>query len=227
MQNFQFIIGALIAGGLAFLLFQKASASKQKSSADPHSLLFLDILPLLIEPEIKAGKTVGSWNLTGRYKNQFFQIQTIVDILATRKLPSLWLMVTLPEPQPVGTTFNLMMRPSGPTTFSNFDFLNATIPTPQTFPSHAVIRTDDPSKLIALDRVMPFLELFHSRFGKELLISPKGLRIVALAAEADRARYSVLREADFGAVVIDADLATRCMQTLLDLQTSLKESDAK
>ncbi len=225
MQNIQLIIAALIAVGFVYLLIQKARASKQKSVGNANSLLFRDVLPLLVDPHITAGKTVGSWMLTGQFKNQIFQIQTIVDILATRKLPSLWLMITLPEAQPVAAIFDLMMRPSGPTTFSNFDFLNTTIPTPMNFPSHAVIRTDDASKLIALDRVLPFLEIFHERFGKELLISPKGLRIVVQAAEADRARYSVLREADFGAVVIDAGLATRCMQTLLDLQTSLKEND--
>ncbi len=226
MQNIQLIFAALIAVRLAYLLVKKAKAAKQKSITNANSLLFRDVLPLLVDPKIEAGKTVGSWTLTGRFKNQFFQIQTIVDILATRKLPSLWLMITLPEPQPVKAIFDLMMRPSGPSTFSNFDFLTTTVPTPAHFPTHAVIRTDDPSNLFALDRVLPFLEIFQGRLGKELLISPKGLRIVVQAAEADRARYSVLREADFGSVTIDAGLATRCMQTLLDLQTSLKESDA-
>ena len=226
MQNIQLIFAALIAVGFAYLLIKKARAAKQKSDSNASSVLFRDVLALLADPQIEAGKTIGSWTLTGRYQNQFFQIQTIVDILATRKLPSLWLMITLPEAQPVAAIFDLMMRPSGPTTFSNFDFLNTTVPTPARFPTHAVIRTDDPASVIAPKKVLPFLEIFHGGRGKELLISPKGLRIVVQAAEADRARYSVMREADFGAHCIDADLAKQCMQTLLELQTSLKESDA-
>jgi hypothetical protein len=39
---------------------------------------------------------------------------------------------------------------------------------------------------------------------KELLISPRGLRLVLQMAEADRARYGVFRQADFGAVVLEA-----------------------
>jgi len=223
MQSVQLITAALVAVGLAFLLFQKARSSKQKSLADSHSILFRDVLPLLADPHIEAGKTIGSWTLTGQFQNHFFQIQTVIDILATRKLPSLWLMITLPEPQPVAAIFDLMMRPSGPTTFSNFDFLTSTVRTPPQFPTHAVIRTDNPLKLVAAERVLPFLDIFHGSQGKELLISPKGLRIVVQAAEADRSRYVVLREAEFGATVIDAELTTRCMQTLLELHASLEE----
>jgi hypothetical protein len=135
-------------------------------------------------------------------------------------------MITLPEPQPVDATFDLMMRAAGPSTFSNFDFLEHVIPRPGDFPEHAMIRTDDPSKAPAPAKILPHLDLFFGTQAKELLISPKGLRIVAQAAQADRARYTVLREASFGDVVIDADLTISCLHTLLELQKSLKDSDA-
>jgi hypothetical protein len=118
-----------------------------------------------------------------------------------------------------------MMRAAGPSTFSNFDFLEHVIATPSTFPMHATIRTDDPLKLPEIEKIASHLKLFFEPKGKELLVSPKGLRIVVQAAQADRARYGVLREANFGAVVIDAELTVSCLNTLIDLQNALKDSD--
>lgn len=225
MQNLQFIVAVAVAAALGFLLWRKAQTSQQNALNSP-AILFGDILPLLSSSHTEPGPTVGTWKLVGEYRGHMFQIQTIVDVMVTRKLPSLWLMVTLPEPQPVRAIFDLMMRPAGPSTFSNFDFLAHVIATPSTFPMHAMIRTDDPEKLPATEIIAPHLKLFFGPKGKELLVSPKGLRIVVQAAQADRARYGVLREANFGAVVIDAELTVSCLNTLIDLQNSLKESDA-
>lgn len=226
MQDFKFIASAIMAVLLGYLLFKRAKTSKQKQQlANPH-LLFGDILPLLQNTRIEAGPSIGSWKATGHYRNHFFQLQTIVDMLATRKLPSLWLMITLPEPQPVTATIDLMMRPTGPTSFSNFDFLNSTLRTPASFPEQAVIRTDDESMATHIDRLTPHLDLFRGPRGKELLMSPKGLRIVLLAAEADRARYGVFREANFGATILDGVATQQSLDTLLSLHNSLKEPDA-
>ena len=224
MQILQIIVALAAAAGLGFVLWRKAQSSKTSALKTPE-ILFGEIQSLLDSPTIEPGPTVGTWKLTGHYRGHVFQIQTVIDVLVTRKLPSLWLMVTLPEPQPVEATFDLMMRPAGPSTFSNFDFLDHVVATPSNFPTHAMIRTDDPLKLPAIEKILPHLNLFFGPKGKELLVSPKGLRIVVQAAEADRARYGVLREANFGAVVINADLTVSCLNTLIDLQNALKESD--
>ena len=224
MQNLQFIVAVVVAAALGFLLWRKVQASQQNALNSP-PILFGDILPLVGDPQIEPGPTIGTWKLTGQYRGHVFQIQTVIDVLVTRKLPSLWLMLTLPEPQPVSATFDLMMRAAGPSTFSNFDFLDHVVATPSTFPLHAVIRTDDPENLPATEIIAPHLKLFFGPKGKELLISPKGLRVVVQAAQADRARYGVLREANFGAVVIDAELTISCLNTLIDLNTALKESN--
>jgi hypothetical protein len=224
MQDFKFIIAAIMAALLGYLLFKKAMASKQKQSQS--LVMFQDIMPLFQGAQIAAGESTGSWKMTGYYRSHFFQIQTIIDMLATRKLPSLWLMITLPQPQPVQATLDLMMRPTGPTSFSNFDFLDTTLKTPESFPEQAVIRTDDPAMMHHVEKLGPYLEQFRGPRGKELLVSPKGLRIVLLAAEADRARYGVFRDANFGAIILDAVAIRQSLDTLLSLQDSLKAHDA-
>ena len=218
MQQF---IAIIIGLGLLLLLWRQWRAAEQKLLAQPQHL-FSEVLDLLHEPEIVQGEAIGTWLVSGRYKGQFFQLKAIIDTLATRKLPSLWLMLTLPRPQKLEATLDLVMRPTALTSFSNFDFLPHTLETPADFPAHAVIRTDDPERCPAVDIFREHLTLFETRAGKELLISPQGLRIVVQVAEVDRLRYGVFREANFGDTVIDRELTSQCLETLLALQESLK-----
>jgi hypothetical protein len=212
---------AIIATVILAAVLLRYVKNRQRAYNTLPDTLFRDISPLLQNPTRLPGTSAGTWKLQGEYQGHRFQIQSIIDTLATRKLPSLWLMVTLPEPQSTTATIDMMLRASGPTTFSNFDFLPHTLPTPKGFPEQATIRSDDEHATVPVSAILPHLDLFHGRRGKELLISPKGLRLVVQAAEADRARYGVFREANFGDTVIDAKLAQDCMNTLLALNKAL------
>jgi hypothetical protein len=164
---------------------------------------------------------VGSHRLVGRYQGLPVQAQTIIDTLSVRKLPSLWLMVTIPDPLPLKATFDLMMRPSGPTTFSNFDDLPATIERPADFPEHAVLRTDDPDHILPNHVIAPHLTPFSGTQAKELLITPKGLRMVIQLGEAERARYGVFRQAEFGETKLGAALFRDILDGLLALRADI------
>jgi hypothetical protein len=224
MQQLQFITGTLIAIALGYW-FYLHYAQKAQALANTPQRLFGDVITLLEDAVVQHSETTGVWKLQGSYLGHVFQLKAIADTLAVRKLPSLWLMVTLPEPQPITAVIDMVLRPTGPTTFSKFDFLPHTLSLPVGFPEHAVIRSDHPNAFIPSEFIRPHLDLFHTSRGKELLISPKGLRLVVQAAEADRARYGVYREASFGDRVLDAQLARTCMDTLLALQQDLIVDD--
>jgi hypothetical protein len=217
------ILGLLLAAALAWLFWRYIQKRKQ-AQADLPAQLFADILPLLDHAELKPGEAIGTWQITGSYRGNAFQLKAITDTLAVRKLPSLWLMVTLPGQQPIAVTIDLMMRPQGPTTFSNFDFLPHTLRTPRGFPEDAVIRSDRPDAIIPEDAMRPHLSWLQGNRGKELLLSSKGLRMVLQAAEADRARYGVFREANFGERAISATLAQKAMDTLLAISDELRKT---
>jgi len=85
--------------------------------------IFAEALPLLQDAQISTGEATGVYKLEGTYQGRFFQFKVIVDNLTARKLPSLWLMVTRPSPQPVPQMIDLMARHRGHTAFSNFDLL--------------------------------------------------------------------------------------------------------
>ncbi len=223
MSAIQTSIGILVALALAALLYRRYSVATQRR-AEAGSLLFGDVLPLLDGGELLPGEAAGTWKVVGEYRSETFQLQSVVDTLSTRKLPCLWLMVTLPKPHLVSATIDMMMRPSGPTTFSNFDFLGHTLQMPDGFPESAVIRSDTAGTIVPTKAIKPHLDLFITMRAKELLMSPKGLRIVVQIAEADRARYGVLREANFGETVIDLSLAKRVMDALIEMKNDLTDA---
>jgi hypothetical protein len=149
------------------------------------------------------------------------QVQTVVDTLSTRKLPSLWLMVTVVDPLPLNATFDLMMRPAGPSTFSNYEQLREVVGTPAGFPEQAVVRSDNAAAMVPPDVVRRHIGPFFGRGPKELLISPKGLRMVMQLGEADRARYVVLRQAEFGEAQVQELELRNCLSLLFALREDI------
>lgn len=148
----------------------------------------------------------------------------VIDTLAARRLPALWLLVTLQDNLPVTARFDLMMRPNAATTFSNFDLLPATVELPPEFPEEAVLRTDDPEHLLPTRLVSSHLDLFKDARAKELLITPNGVRFVWLLAEANRARYAALRDANFGEIDLDPDILRNLLDRLVALRHAIVDA---
>lgn len=161
----------------------------------------------------------GSWN------SKRVQVRTIVDTLATRKLPARWLSISITEPVAVPGTFDMMMRPGSPTTFSNFDHLDHTLPKSSAFPAEAVLRTDRRGIRFPLETIAGHLGIFSEGRAKELLITPKGVRIVWLLAEAERARYGVFRQAEFGDATLDPALIERLLVSVSALRDAINKSE--
>lgn len=222
----QEILSIIAALALAALLARQFLDAMAKQKAAP-GLMFETAKTLLDEPRISSGPAVGTHVLTGTYKGHAVQVKIITDTLATRKLPSLWLMVTIPENLPLNCTFDMMMRPAGPTTFSNFDSLPVTVERPHDFPEHAVLKTDDPAHLLPSHLVAPHLGPFFGPGPKELLITPGGIRMVSLLAEADRARYGVFRQADFGGTRLDPATLIDHLERLLALRAAIENWHAE
>lgn len=159
---------------------------------------FNDCLPLF-EGTRKAVTADGFARVAGRYRGRTFDLQAFPDALSYRKLPCLWLMVTITEPMPVTNTVNIMMRPSGTEVFSRFAGRPCRLAAPPGFPAAAVAHADAAEDLPPAGALAGVAGLFSDTGpAKELVVSPKGLRIVWLAEEADRTRYLIFRESEIG-----------------------------
>jgi hypothetical protein len=217
-------IYAAVTVAIATFIFKRTLEKAARQKQIPNQL-FAEIKSLFSEVKIKAGESLGSHVLNGIYENHPFEIKTITDTLNTRKLPSLWLMITLKSPLPITHTLDMMLRSAGPTTFSNFDFLPVMIPTPTDFPSQAVLHSDEDHAPFDLNLLKPILSFFKNPRAKKLLATPNGLRLVTQLGEAERARYLVAREARFEIVVIDATETKNAIEQLLALKNILQQRD--
>ena len=176
-----------------------------------------------VKPLFDGGETrlqpTGFPRMTGRRAGLAFDLQAVPDTLTFRKLPALWVLVTLPETLPLAATLNLMTRPSGNEPFTRFAMLPHSLPAPADLPKEIALRTDDASRPPPAEVVARHADLFSDPRVKELVLSPKGLRIVILAEEADRGRFLIFRDAEMGRT----PLAPNRLQPLLDRLAAIRK----
>jgi hypothetical protein len=227
----EFGVGLLAAGlgaGAAMLAVQTVRSGR--SRAAERGAYFDDAARLFTRPRRGMG-SAGFPRLAGLYCGAEFDLQAVPDTLTFRKLPALWVLVTLPAALPVAATLDVMIRPTGTEPFSHFHNLPDQIAAPAGFPEDCAVRSDNPDGLPPEAFLRPHLHLFDDAQVKELVVSPKGLRITFLAEEANRGRYLIFRDAELGRTPLmparvqphlDAMLALRA--DLLDIGCAPKES---
>ncbi|MEZ5753645.1 MAG: hypothetical protein R3D90_02375 [Paracoccaceae bacterium] len=152
----------------------------------------------LLTQRVEELQPSGFMRLSGQHEGAQFDLQVVPDTLSVRKLPALWVLVSLPEPLPIHDTVDLMMRPTGMETFSNFGRLPVQVPAPPGFPPDCAIRTDAPGVMPFAEAVREVLASVDMQRLKEVLVTPKGVRLVFLAEEAQRSRYLLYRDAEMG-----------------------------
>ena len=159
--------------------------------------------------------------LEGRYRGFQVKLEPVLDQIAWRKIPSLWLKATVLQANPHAGVFDLMMRPQGTEFYSPGGDLEHRVRTPATWPSEAVIRTDDPAAMPGLDLIAPHVALFAEPRMKELLVTPLGIRLVRQVWQAQRAHYAVLRQAVFDEHVLEPGLARSLLDAAIEVGRSL------
>jgi hypothetical protein len=159
----------------------------------------------------------GFARVAGRYRGLNFDLQALPDTLSFRKLPALWVMATVTEPQPLHGEAHVMARPSGMESFSTHAQMPFEVTLPPGFPPHATLRCTDPAALPPAALFARIAPLFAEPKLKEVVLSPKGLRLVLLAEEAERARYLIFRDAELGRSPLPAARLQALLEALSDL----------
>lgn len=215
----------LLAGTILAILLVRSLALRRGATGARAALraAYLDHCAPLFD-DLRRGRSLhGFARINGRYRGRLFDVQVVPDTLTYRKLPTLWLLVTIPAPMPVRATLDFLVRPMGGEVFSNFANLPVQIDTPQGFPADTAVRTDDPQGLPPESLSDALRTAFFSERVKELVLSPKGLRIVWLAEEADRAGYLLFRDAEMGRIPLSAQV----LQPILDRLAGLADGVEK
>ena len=133
--------------------------------------------------------------LEGRYRGHEVRLEPVLDDMAWRKLPSLWLKATVFKPNPARAVLDFLMRPQGGEFFSPSGDMVHRLPIPPGWPQNAILCAD--CKEAPLSGLVSHMTLFADPRAKELVLTPRGVRLVYQAAQGNRAHYLALRQAKF------------------------------
>ncbi len=216
---------AALATALAVTLLWLAAKTLQAAKArkTARAGYFAAVTPLF-DRVVSRIEPTGFPRMAGHLGTHAFDLQAVQDSLTFRKLPALWVMVTLTEAQPVKAALHVMARPAGNEPFSHFANLPHSLPCPDSLPEGTALRSDNTAALPDLATLAPHFAIFADPRVKELVITPKGLRLVILADEADRGRFLIFREAELGQTPLAPARITPLTTALLALGQSLKEA---
>lgn len=185
--------------------------------------IFDACLPLMTQCRLEQDD-VNFPILTGIYRGYQFKVEPLVDHAAYRKIPSLWLMVTLSGELPLKGAFDLLVRPQNVEFFSPFWDMPASLPVPEGWPAHALIKTSGAAEIPWVSLLEPHVRtIFADPRAKELLVTPRGVRIVYQAGQADRGQYLVLRSAVFGRVSLEPELFRRLLDWAISVHAALDQ----
>jgi hypothetical protein len=130
-------------------------------------------------------------------------------------------LVSLAEPMPAAGTLSIMMRPRGVEYFSRHSSLPVQMAPDPGLPHDCSVRTDAPEALPPQSLLQQHAAILQQPLTKELVISPKGLRLVWLAEEAHRGRYLIFRDSEMGLTPFPAAALRPLLDHLIALARDL------
>jgi len=146
------------------------------------------------------------------------RIELLSDSLVTRRLPQLWLRVTLSRPVAQdGPTLGVLARPTGAEYYSLVHDMPDWLEPPDTGAS-SLMRGDgraSPQQIAAARHC--FQTLLADPLVKELIITPRATRVMLRVSEGERAAHMFLRQAQFPLATVPA----ASIRTAIDLARRL------
>lgn len=185
------------------------------------SRLLDQCLDLLHSPRLTRSEA-GYAQLEGRYCGYRVRMSLEEDHLTLRKIPSLWLHL-LVEGKGTTTagTLDMLMRPQNTEFYSpSWDWDGNVTPLPG-WPGHALYRTqDEPPDLQVIDPHVR--QLFSDDKAKELLLTPRAVRLTYQAKQAERGEYLLLRSANFDHSPLHSDTVRQLLERAVGIRQDLE-----
>lgn len=136
--------------------------------------------------------------LSGRIGARNLDVRLISDTMTIRRLPQLWLQVTVLERIEGVSGFAVLVRPSGYEFYSLTSGFHHVIEAPDTFPRELIVRGKDSKAAGLFTKLAPALaHILADERVKEIAVTSAGLRIIRQASEGRRGDYLLLRQAVF------------------------------
>ena len=188
------LTGGGIAAGVFFLiaclLWQRRA---QRGFAARRAAIFDDCRALFEQSgQIDPGSDYPL--LQGKYGNAKVLLQPLLDHVGYRKVPSLWLVLTVDSPMPLGGSVDVLFRPANIEFFSQIEQLAQRIHLGDEWPSHHMARVSPAGWQAPLSTIHTALaDAIASPDLKEIVVTPRGVRLVVRVCGVERGHYLVLR----------------------------------
>ena len=152
-------------------------------------------------------------------------IELIADTMVFRRLPQLWLIVTLRNTDALQRpVIGALARPTGAEYYSLVHDLPEWMMPPQ-MDTSLLMRGDGRATLAQVERVSAlFTRLFADPTLKEAVVSPRGTRLIRQAAQGERSMHLLLRQTRFLLASISPDLVRTAISEAEALGAALTES---
>ncbi len=216
------LIAVLTITVLAAVLMWHFQRQHNRAVRRRRRAMFDEVMPLLTESRLNQ-QNLDFPSLEGTYHGYQVRLRPLDDHLGYRKIPSLWLLVTVKHALPWRGVFDFLMRPENLEYYSPSGQLPYSIEIPSGWPQHAWLRTDEPAAMPPVERLAPYIADFVDLRTKELLVTPRGIRFVYQLCQADKLRYRIVRGVLFDEITVPAELARRLLDRLIELAHDLEQ----
>lgn len=164
--------------------------------------------------------------LTGQRNGRRAKVELIADTMVTRRLPQLWLRVTVSErAECARPTIGALARPTGAEYYSLVHDMPVWMMPPETKAS-LLMRGDGTATPLQTARVSAlFRSLFIDPQVKEAVITPRGTRIIRQAAQGEPGAHKVLRQARFPVTSVPKELVRQALDEAEALAAVLEENE--
>jgi hypothetical protein len=154
-------------------------------------------------------------------------IEIVADTLVTRRLPQLWLKLTVSEPARCRAfSIGALARPTGAEFYSAVHELPEWMAPPPRCDVPLLVRGRSVAAADAVRAGAVLTSLFADRELKEAVATPRGVRIVRRIAEGDRGAHLLLRQIRFPVDVVAADLIRSALSDAETLTQALSDARA-
>ena len=211
MTGSEILLAGFVALGLAALA---AIAVRERRTAFRQRRGLLDAAAGEVAGSAIRPGPDGFPTLSGRLPDgRAIDLELVVDTLQFRRLPQLWLKVTIRETEPrPWPRIGALARPTGTEFYAVTPSFPARVLPPAGVAEGLLIRGDGTAGPDGIGRnCRAFTALFQDGGLKEAAIMPRGVRIVRQVAEGDRGAHLLLRQARFAPPAVAPDLLRRAI----------------
>lgn len=215
--NLSFIVISSLIAMSVYLLFQRSQVAIKRNRA----MLFSNCDGMLSNPSTYY-EANGFPVIKGHYNGFDVQLNLIPDTIVMRKVPPLWLMVSIKANKKTEGSLDFIVRPQNIEFYSPGWHWDGLFKTPSNWPQYSIAKYKDTKASVSiLDKFIP--DLFKNEKVKQLLVTPDSVRITYMAKQAIRGEYLLTRGAVFDEHAIEGDEVKNIIEYAIAIRKSIEE----